>query len=144
MLSKDADKISIVLLLKRKPGTTKEQFRDHYNSVHAKMAEDCFRHVFDSYTRNLILTSGTHASTAPDGEAVDDSPYDAITVRTRADLAEMQQVVQKVPRGRRGLPGPFVQGRFHVRPVRLRAAVTRPPSSGPLALVVCRVLTSMT
>ncbi|GAB2810146.1 hypothetical protein GCM10027073_48220 [Streptomyces chlorus] len=97
MSSTEPQKISVVLFLKRKPGTTKEEFAAHYNRIHAKMAQDCFGHLYDSYTRNLVRSSGEHASTSDTNASVGDDPYDAITVitfRDREALAGMQRLVQ--------------------------------------------------
>ncbi|HEY9263456.1 MAG TPA: EthD domain-containing protein [Mycobacterium sp.] len=98
-MSSTPDKISVVVFLKRKPGTTKEEFAEYYNSVHAKMAEALFGHLYESYTRNLVRTSGALASAVPDGAAAEgDDLYDAITVITFANreaLAEMQRLTQE-------------------------------------------------
>lgn len=91
--------ISIVLLNKRKPGITKEQFLEHYERSHAPMATRVFGHLFTSYTRNYIHSQGQHASnTNVQGESGADVQWDCVTAITFAkkeDLEEMRRLVQE-------------------------------------------------
>jgi hypothetical protein len=48
----------VLILLKRKPGLTFAEFREHYETSHAKLGEKYFGHLFQSYGRNYI-PSGT-------------------------------------------------------------------------------------
>ncbi|MBW8752554.1 MAG: EthD domain-containing protein [Sphingomonadales bacterium] len=45
----------IVWLLKRKPGTSHEQFREHYESSHAVLGQKYFGHLILSYKRNYDI-----------------------------------------------------------------------------------------
>lgn len=47
---------TVYILLKRKPGLTFEQFRDHYENSHAVLGVKYFGHLFRSYKRNYIPT----------------------------------------------------------------------------------------
>jgi hypothetical protein len=42
----------VLWFLKRKPGITHEQFRDHYESSHAVLAQKYLGHLFLGYRRN--------------------------------------------------------------------------------------------
>lgn len=44
----------VFVLLKRKPGLTFDEFRNHYESSHALLGEKYFGHLFASYRRNYI------------------------------------------------------------------------------------------
>jgi hypothetical protein len=44
----------VLILLKRKPGLTFAEFREHYENSHAKLGEKYFGHLFQSYCRNYI------------------------------------------------------------------------------------------
>ncbi|WP_327241833.1 EthD domain-containing protein [Streptomyces sp. NBC_01320] len=90
-----SQRVSLVLLLKRKPGISMEEFRQHYDNVHAKMAEKCFDHVYDRYSRNFITADPDLWAT---GEEVNEAPYDAVTVisfLSMEGLEEMQRLVQE-------------------------------------------------
>jgi hypothetical protein len=65
---------SVMILLKRKPGLSFEQFREHYETSHAKLGEKYFGHLFASYRRNYI-PQGTRFG---DGAAIEPA-YDCVT-----------------------------------------------------------------
>ena len=65
---------SVLVLLKRKPGISFEEFRDHYESSHALLGEKYFGHLFASYRRNYI-PEGTRFS---DGSMIENA-YDCVT-----------------------------------------------------------------
>ena len=64
----------VFVLLKRKPGMTFDDFRNHYESSHAKLGEKYFGHLFKSYRRNYI-PEGKRFS---DGEIIENA-YDCLT-----------------------------------------------------------------
>ena len=71
--------ITLVLLLKRKPGLTKEQFRHHYETVHVPLAKKHVGHLFLDYKRHYI---NSNIGIAPDGNGMvlkAEGEYDAIT-----------------------------------------------------------------
>jgi len=51
----------VFVLLKRRKDLSFEQFREHYESSHAKLGEKYFGHLFASYRRNYI-PSGSRLS----------------------------------------------------------------------------------
>ena len=87
--------INITLLLKRKPGTSKDDFRRDYEN-HAEIAMKHLGHLYVRYLRNYTIAQGAHAgntSAAKDPHA--ETMYDAITTITlesREALAEMQRI----------------------------------------------------
>jgi hypothetical protein len=64
---------SVLVLLKRKPGISFEEFRNHYEGSHALLGEKYFGHLFASYKRNYI-PEGTRFS---DGNMVENA-YDCV------------------------------------------------------------------
>ncbi len=64
----------VFVLLKRKPGMSFEDFREHYENSHAKLGEKYFGHLFASYRRNYIR-EGTRFA---DG-SVKENAYDCLT-----------------------------------------------------------------
>ena len=73
--------VQLVLLIKRKPGMTKEEFKAHYESSHAPMAMKHMGHLVKDYRRNY-----TAKEYALDGQKPSsmDPQYDAVTVITFA------------------------------------------------------------
>lgn len=65
---------TVFVLLKRKPGMSFAEFREHYEGSHAKLGEKYFGHLFKSYRRHYI-PAGTRLS---DGAAVENA-YDCLT-----------------------------------------------------------------
>jgi uncharacterized protein (TIGR02118 family) len=63
----------ILLLMKRRPGTSMEEFRDYYENNHAPLAEP-YTTALTRYVRRYIVPQ-THPETGP----VDELPYDVIT-----------------------------------------------------------------
>jgi hypothetical protein len=54
----------VAWLLRRKPGITFEQFRDHYETSHAVLGQTYFGHLIQSYTRNYNLRPDPRAEAA--------------------------------------------------------------------------------
>jgi hypothetical protein len=88
--------VTYMLLLKRKKGMTKEQFRHHYETSHVAMAKKYLGHLFHDYRRHYpeenvgLMADGKWGSIGDDG-------YDAITkvdFKDRADFAEFQRLCQ--------------------------------------------------
>jgi hypothetical protein len=46
--------IKVIFLLKRKPGISHEQFRQHYENSHAKLGQKYFGHLLVGYVRNYV------------------------------------------------------------------------------------------
>jgi len=91
--------ITLVFLLKRKPGITKEEFRAAYEGGHVQIAKKYLGHVFADYRRNYI--DGGFVKLPEDldklvpMENIEDE-YDAVTEMLFADeaaLAEFMRVV---------------------------------------------------
>jgi hypothetical protein len=87
----------LVFLLKRKPGITKEQFREHYETSHVKLAEKYIGHLLTGYHRNYPIFATLNPSEQPEGSDVKpyDFQYDAVTemrVRDEAAIAEIARI----------------------------------------------------
>ena len=68
---------SIVMMLKRKPGMTMEEFKAHYENSHAAMAVKYQGHAMADYRRSYVHTQfNLDKFGDPDGEPV----FDAVTV----------------------------------------------------------------
>lgn len=59
----------VIWFLKRKPGITHEQFRDHYENSHSVLAKRHFGHLFTAYRRNYKTDCWGGGVTGPDGTA---------------------------------------------------------------------------
>ncbi len=89
--------VTMILLLKRRPGMTHEEFRHYYESGHAMMAKKYFGHLFMDYRRHYV--NRTRGSRDPDESGVlktrEQETYDAITkidFKHQADLDEFDRI----------------------------------------------------
>lgn len=87
----------LIFLLKRKKGISKEQFREHYENSHVKLAQKYIGHLLVGYHRNYPLLATFDPSNQPAGQPVKavDFEFDCITemrVRTEADLLEISRI----------------------------------------------------
>lgn len=87
----------IVIMLKRKPGMTKEAFKAHYESSHAMIAKKYQSHLIQDYRRNYLdrqlgmddfFTEGGQDNIRPD------TAFDAVTVLSFATDADMQEFLR--------------------------------------------------
>jgi hypothetical protein len=83
-----------VVLLKRKPGMTKEEFRRHYETSHVALAKKYYGHLFLDYRRRYVQ-SGITVGEAGLGEAPGVA-YDVVTsvaLRDKAALDEFLRIL---------------------------------------------------
>lgn len=64
----------VFILLKRKQGISFEEFRNHYETSHAKLGEKYFGHLFASYRRNYVPTGRRFSDSA-----MVEPAYDCVT-----------------------------------------------------------------
>ncbi|HKT75966.1 MAG TPA: EthD domain-containing protein [Sphingobium sp.] len=81
----------IVMLLKRKPGMTMEEFKAHYESSHAQMALRYQGHLMQDYRRNYVQTQ---FGLDEFGKSTGEPAYDAITVISFASDAELEEFMK--------------------------------------------------
>lgn len=84
-----------IVLLKRRPDISHEEFRRHYETVHAELAHKYLGHLFLDYRRNYP-SRVEDSSLSTDAPAAFHSPYDAITelrYRDRAAFEEAQRIM---------------------------------------------------
>jgi uncharacterized protein (TIGR02118 family) len=94
--------MKVVMLFKRKPGITFEQFREHYEKSHAPLAARLLPY-FKSYTRNFVRHDMSYKSSTLGGEVNFDvvteltfeskEDYDRMT-KALTDPAVYNQIVQ--------------------------------------------------
>ena len=84
--------IKRMVMIRRKTGTTHEQFRAYYEANHATMAMRLFP-MFGTYKRNFIQPN---AARLPAGVA--DNPYDVVTEMTFASDADYAAFMEKSSR----------------------------------------------
>ena len=91
--------IKTILLLKRRPGLSAEDFRTAYETRHSRLALRLFGHLWLAYRRSYLGPANRFsdaAGTPTDaGAAGADSPYDVITeivYRDRAALEESNRI----------------------------------------------------
>ncbi len=87
--------VRIMWLLRRKPGISFEQFRDHYETSHAALGAQYLGHLLLAYRRNYVLPVDMAGGSATmqavlAGKAWD---YDCVTEWDLADEAAFDQVV---------------------------------------------------
>ena len=87
--------IKMMVMVKRRPDLTPEQFRDGYESSHAPLAVKLFGHLWLEYRRNYLKT-GRHFGQEHGGAfGPDGIGYDALSefvLPDEAALAEMGRV----------------------------------------------------
>ena len=89
------DVVKIMWLLKRKPGLTAEQFREHYERSHVPMAQKHIGHLLLEYRRNYKVETAGGPYFENGGFAAFDWDYDVITefvLKSNADVSEMFRV----------------------------------------------------
>jgi uncharacterized protein (TIGR02118 family) len=82
--------VKVILLLKRKPGMSRAEFREHYERVHVVLAKKYLGHLFAAYRRNYAVDAMSNT-----GDAHDDG-YDAVTevvLKDAAAAAEMNRII---------------------------------------------------
>ena len=94
-----------MVLLKRKPGLTVEQFREHYETNHIPLGATFIGHLLVGFTRHYPGTMNDFASddwtTGRMGEADAGCAYDAIVAisiyefRDEAAIAEMIEILKR-------------------------------------------------
>jgi uncharacterized protein (TIGR02118 family) len=89
--------IKIIFMLKRKPGTSREQFRQHYENSHVKLAQKYIGHLLEKYIRNYPVFASLNPSNQPAGSPPTpyDFEYDVVTemyLKDEAAVAEMTRI----------------------------------------------------
>jgi hypothetical protein len=81
--------IKVFYFIKRKPGTTHEQFRDHFENVHVKMSERNFGHLMLRYQRNYptVVVGGPRHDRQPI-----EYEFDCISVWWLENQAALDQI----------------------------------------------------
>jgi hypothetical protein len=85
--------IRILWLLRRKPGISFEQFRDHYETSHAVLGEKYFGHLMLGYRRHYVLPAENAAT--PTMQVVLEAKgwdYDCVAEWDLRDAAAFDQV----------------------------------------------------
>jgi EthD domain len=85
----------VAWLLRRKPGITHDQFREHYETSHAVLGQKHFGHLITSYTRNYNPPSPEPGPDATPTErliAATRWDYDCITEWEMRDEAALDEV----------------------------------------------------
>jgi hypothetical protein len=74
--------IRLVTLLKRKPGTTHQQFLDHWLNVHGPL-------IANSSAANYVLRYEQHPSAwPPEGSAIPEPDWDGVTIQEFESVKE--------------------------------------------------------
>ena len=81
--------IKKLVMVKRKPGLTPEQFRDGYENSHSRIAVRLFGHLWLEYRRNYVLTG--YNFTNDEGNA-DTVHFDAISEFILPDQAALDEM----------------------------------------------------
>ena len=86
----------IIFFLKRKPGITPAQFRDHYEKSHSRFAQKYIGHLLTGYVRNYPTFAALDPSNVPPGTEPKpfDTGYDAITEMRVRDMAAIEEIAR--------------------------------------------------
>lgn len=86
-----------IVMVRRKPGLTPEEFRKGYEESHSRIAVRLFGHLWLSYRRNY-LTTGHNFADGGETARADDTGFDAISefvLRDEAAQAEMSRIAME-------------------------------------------------
>jgi hypothetical protein len=87
--------VRVILLLKRKPGMSREDFRDAYENRHRRLGMEKVGHLLTSYRRHYLGPGSTFAAAAPvptgGGQAPAAVPYDVVTEMVFPDSAALEE-----------------------------------------------------
>ena len=89
--------LKVLWMLRRKPGISFEQFRDHYERSHAVLGQKYFGHLLLSYTRNYnvpLAAPGAAASPVARAIAAKQSDYDCVTEWALRDEQALTEVFE--------------------------------------------------
>jgi hypothetical protein len=84
--------VKMIVMVKRRPGLTPEQFRDGYENSHSRIAVRLFGHLWLEYRRNYLQAGRTFAGREGGADVIE---YDAISefiLRDEAALEEMGRI----------------------------------------------------
>ena len=84
--------MKIVILIKKKPGMSREDFINHYETSHAIIGKRLLGHLWTTYVRNYPKALMEYQ---PEDHSVEDS-YDAVTeiwLKDEAALEEMGRII---------------------------------------------------
>jgi EthD domain len=89
----------VLWLLRRKPGITHEQFRDHYENSHAILGQKYLGHLMVDYKRNYrTATAGGGVPTDPKGSALashsGEWEYDCVTEWVMPNEAAFDEIMR--------------------------------------------------
>ncbi|TNF04583.1 MAG: hypothetical protein EP321_07030 [Sphingomonadales bacterium] len=82
----------IVILIKKKPGMSREDFIHHYETSHAVIGKRLLGHLWTKYVRNYPMSLMEYQ---PEDNSVEDS-YDAVTeiwLKDQAAVEEMARII---------------------------------------------------
>lgn len=84
----------IIFFLKRKPGITPAQFREHYENSHVRYAQKYIGHLLTGYVRSYPTFAMLDPSNVPEGTepAPYDLGYDCITEMRVKDAADIEEI----------------------------------------------------
>lgn len=84
----------LIFFLKRKPGITPAEFREHYEQSHSRFAQKYIGHLLTGYVRNYPTFAALDPSNVPEGSepAPYDLGYDAITEMRVKDMAAVEEI----------------------------------------------------
>jgi hypothetical protein len=78
----------MIVMVKRKPGLTPEQFRDGYENSHSRIAVKLFGHLWLEYRRNYLQTGRTFEGREGGADVIE---YDAISEFILRDEAALEE-----------------------------------------------------
>jgi hypothetical protein len=100
--------IKVIVMVKRKPGMTHEEFRERYETGHSRLALKLFGHLWTEYRRHYIKNANSFAAAsgiAGYGKGQAEPAYDAISETIFPDMAALQESnrIAAIPENKRVL-----------------------------------------
>lgn len=119
--------IKRILLIKRKPGTTHEQFRDYYETKHSQLALRLLGDLVIDYRRNYVQPADASAAGTP-RPAIE---HDVVTELWFRDRAQMEAFYARVRQPEIGAQIAADEEMFMDRPAMRQALVDECRTKGP-------------
>lgn len=90
--------LKFLVMMKRKPGISKEAYREHYENSHVKLALKFFGHLWSDYQRHYIDVTSAFAD-GPEGNNLASQldagcPYDSVATIVLKDQEALDEMIR--------------------------------------------------
>lgn len=88
--------MKVIVMIKRKPGMSLEDFREHYERSHVALAHKYLGHLFTDYRRNYAVPDGPGAAEGAPNPGQAEAGFDVVTelwLRDEAAWLEFREIL---------------------------------------------------